>query len=106
MYRLVGSNPPSPDDFLSHVELANLGRMRRYWQDDCRASGLSVCSNLDDIKRLRSSIGPLRSKEIALGNTDGTGVMMATPAPNAGDSHHTWWLRIPHAVWTRFRTVT
>ena len=72
---------------------------------DCQAAGLSVYADLDDIKHQRKSVGPMRSKHIALGRVDGSGVMKPTPPAHSKNSHHTLWRYADDECWDNFQVV-
>lgn len=105
-YRLVEADPPAASDFMSHIELQKAGILsaKRNFADDCRAAGLSIFAEQQDAENVRESVGPLRSRLIAHGDTTGQGVMQHTPSNQK--SHHTWWLPVGAEPHPRFSVVT
>ncbi|MCV7252797.1 hypothetical protein H7J86_11535 [Mycobacterium hackensackense] len=103
-YRLVDV-PSSEEDFLSHLELKQLGiRNFRKFTDECVAAGLSVYSKVEDIYELQNLFPKMQSKAIAHGELTGDGVIK--PTPTRGNSHHTWWLPLESEPQTYFTSVT
>ena len=92
-YRIVRSNPPTDDDFISVVrgnrERA-LGLVRKGNITLCEAMGLSVYGYREDILQHASQSPQLGMfiSEIRLGPADGR--ILSTS--RRGNSHHTWWL--------------
>src|SRR4051794_11688442 len=79
MYRLVNSDPLTSVDFMSHMERLAAGMLKkRYWNDDCVASGLSVFVERDEADYVRRSVGPLRGAQLARGSIDNAGFMKHT----------------------------
>ena len=88
VYRFVRSNPPSSIDFCSNKE-----RFPRkdYGEDDCIACGLSVFTDVNEVKIAQQHIPGMKSKLIAkinLMNDDG---LILPSHSSYCDSHHTWW---------------
>lgn len=107
-YRIVDSDPPTSDDFVSNLRLKQLGLRfkggKRRWSDDCQAAGLSILEDLTEVKNLRDSCGPMRSKAIAYGDISDDGLIKHTPG-KSGASHHTWWLPVESQPALYFRVV-
>ena len=86
MFRLVRTDPPTENDFLSHrAEYPK----RRFPEDlRCRAAGVSVYEQRRDAVAARSSFPLLRGRRVCeVRLADGAGSIQQT-----GDgSHHTWW---------------
>ncbi|MDA8210192.1 MAG: hypothetical protein M0Z92_14495 [Actinomycetota bacterium] len=102
-YRLVDSSPPTETDFASHVELELRGTPRRKTITDehrCVACGVSLFSDLSEIKKLRKSVGPMRKKLIASGNLTDEVVALTGKG-----SHHTWWRRTDDISWQAFSVL-
>lgn len=92
-YRIVDEDPPDADDFLGDLRLQQLGKRRkRKWSDECKAFGVSILADRDEVLKLRNAVGPMREKAIAYGDITGDGVMKHTPNPPSMKSHHTWWI--------------
>lgn len=103
-YRLVFGEELSERDFLSNYK----EKPRRFdgWDGAllCQAMGTSLCASQEDIEYTRDSVGPLRSRLIAHGAIDGSGVMAATPAKGK-PSHHTWWRPLGEDKWKDFSVI-
>lgn len=104
-YRIVDEDPPDEEDFLGNLRLQQLGlRRKRRWDDECKAFGVSILADRDEILRLRQSLGPMRSKAIAYGDITGDGVLKHTPSGEY-KSHHTWWVPTSSESHKYFRVV-
>jgi hypothetical protein len=104
-YRLVRSDPPTEEDFESHYERHLAGRMRRFWDDDIKAAGISVFADKEDAEKSRAAIPALKNSKVALGNIDNSGRMQHTPG-RSGESHHTWWRPENDEAWKGFEVVS
>lgn len=86
VYRLALNNPPTGDDFFSHIESG-----KQYPPgSDCVAASVSVFKNYDDAVKMKKKI-PTYKKHgyIAEGSiNDNTGVVLESTA----SSHVDWWL--------------
>ena len=86
-FRLVRSDEPDDDDFLSHVERGINGRF-----DKCIASGLSVFTELKDVYKLKRRVKAFANRRVSRGKAESRdGLALHTPSKEE-DSHHTWWL--------------
>ncbi|MFF4594962.1 hypothetical protein [Amycolatopsis sp. NPDC001319] len=104
-YRFVGAESITESDFYNHHELLALGRVRsRFWDDDCKAAGLSLYRELEESKKQRQAVGPLRKKLIARGKIAGSGLSKHTPSERT-PSHHTWWRPVGDEAWKTFSVV-
>ncbi len=103
-YRLVDSDPVSEQDFWSYRQLldAGLERPRRSDPDPCLAVGVSIFDSPENAARVRGAFGALRSKRIAAGDLDGSGVVKQT----GRRGHHTWWRPADDTAWQGFAVVT
>ena len=100
VYRMVKENP-SPEDFLSFREL----KPGKAYPSECIASGLSVYTDAEGVRRLRSRVPRFRKMNVAIGMLDENhGKMKNTPS-NMHESHHTWWLTEKLEPWTFFGLV-
>lgn len=90
VYRFVGSFPPQPTDFKSHKER---WPSRDFGEQECKACGLSVFTDFEDIRVARSHVPGMAKKHIVcFGIDNAEGLIKATPATSHyGRSHHTWW---------------
>ena len=99
-YRMVKGDP-SPEDFLSFREL----KPDKAYPSECIASGLSVYTDAEGIRRLRSRVPRFRKMNVAIGKLDENhGKMKNTPS-NMHESHHTWWLAEDIEPWKFFAVV-
>src|SRR6185437_13501629 len=74
-YRIVDEDPPKEEDFLGNLRLQQIGlRKKRHWSDECKAFGLSILEDREEVWKLRQSTGPMREKAIAYGDITGDGV--------------------------------
>lgn len=101
-YRLVNSDPATEKDFWSVKRRVDAGLQRMppgaAGEDECLLVGTSVYDSLASIESTRRSVGPLRSKLIAFGSPDGSGVVKKTRGPG----HHTWWRPGDDEAWQNF----
>ena len=97
-FRFVKHDPPTNLDFRSHVEAG-----RAFHPIDlCKACGLSIITDPEDIMVMRASLPALRRLKLASGAFM-TGVMARTAGQ--AESHHTWWLPAGAIVHLDFRIV-
>lgn len=88
VFRLVSDSPPSARDFVPTI----IDQPHRSFapSEVCRACGVSVFTNIEDAKCMRSRFSPLRNKKLAIGTiTQEDGVVLETGT----GSHITWWLQ-------------
>jgi len=91
MYRLVGSDPPTSVDFLTHAELAKALKA-----NPCSRCGLSVFSSLGDVIKLYARVASQYGPE-----STGIGHLVARLelepmhgkmlADSNKSTHHNWW---------------
>lgn len=87
VFRLVKNDPPTRSDFIP------TSKIDPEESDDkkCTACGISVCTHVDDITKLRSRYKHFRDRKIASGELNPLlGKMLHTPFNEK--SHHTWWI--------------
>ncbi len=83
-YRVVKTNPPSPDDFKSYSESGTV----RKGGDLCKRCGLSIFDNWEGANAARLNF-PALGEHIACGNLNAVhGKIMQT---GANPHHCTWW---------------
>ncbi len=100
VYRLVKHNPPQAEDFLSTWEEFP----GRFPKPATINSGVSVCTDLQDIDRLTKRYGHLRNKKTAKGELNPQlGMIQETKA--SGKSHVTWWIPIGAEPWLVFEVI-
>jgi hypothetical protein len=88
VYRMIDGDTPESKDFLSFREL----NPTKSYPSDCIASGLSVYTQPEGIRQLRSRVPRFRKMKVAQGNLQPEhGKMKNTPS-NLHLSHHTWWI--------------
>ena len=96
-FRLVGSAPPAPVDFLPLlIEAPHRGFTP---EKLCMACGVSVFRTAADAIRTKNRFKPLRAKHVARGRIEPEdGLILETGQP----THATWWLQTaaPHARFT------
>ena len=89
VFRLVRNNPPTRDDF---VPLVLEQPEREFGKRLCQACGVSVYTDIEDVRRLQARVPGHRSKSIAKGElSPDMGLMMPTPTRKES-THTTWWL--------------
>ena len=86
VYRMVWSDPPIDDDFRSQ-RAKNPEKI--YQVTECRARGLSVYAQLEDVKFLAARLGLEGVYFCRVALATGAGRIQKTGAA----SHHTWWPR-------------
>lgn len=98
-FRVVRTDPPTPDDFLSHRELGKLPKA-----PPCRRAGLSTFRALDDAEHM-ALLFPVLGDHVARGTLDAEyGVAMLTPGQRP--SHTTVWPYTQTQRTAPFRFVT
>lgn len=103
VYRFVRTDIPTSVDFKSYKELFPT---RNFEEEECKACGLSVYTNLDDAKSAQRNIPGMAKRLLAQCDlTIQDGRIKATPAFN-GESHHTWWKPPRLAIENRFSIVS
>jgi hypothetical protein len=105
VYRMVGSNPPSPEDFVPQgPEMLGISPddPARY----CESFGLSVIADPEGFQATRRLVKSTRKKLlIACGTiTPDSGVVAHTPS-KARHNHHTWWIYEGVSPHTLFKVV-
>ena len=101
VYRLVRSDPPQAEDFLSTWEEFP----GRFPEPNIKISGTSVYTDQKDIPRLKKRIGHLRNRKTAKGELNSTlGMILHTPSYEK--SHHTWWIPIRAEPWLVFKVIS
>ncbi|MEO1166038.1 MAG: hypothetical protein AAFV98_19805 [Chloroflexota bacterium] len=92
---------PSDSDFLSFREL----KPEKSYPSECIASGLSVYTKIEGVRRLQARIPRFRKMNVARGNLNKThGKMKNTPS-QLHESHHTWWLESNCTPWAFFEIL-
>ena len=85
-FRLVRTDPPTPDDFLSQRQ-ENPGRMFS-GVTECQACGLSVFADRRDVEARALKLPRLKNRKLCRVTLPaGAGRIQQTFQP----SHHTWW---------------
>lgn len=102
VFRLAVNATPTREEFDPHI----ITRKKRYWKDDCIASGLSVYTEQTDACLLVKRIPKLRKQynyiaSATLNETDG----LIKHTPGEEESHHTWWMCEESNVWQDFNNV-
>ncbi len=101
-YRLVDSDPVTEQDFWSLKARVEAGLQRMppaaATEDECVIVGTSVYASAEEINALRNSVGPLRTKQVAVGSLSNSGVVKKTRGPG----HHTWWRPSADSAWQDF----
>lgn len=93
VYHLVQYNPPQVEDFVTYYQ-----EDPNFFQSNphliCKGCGVSVYTDLKDIRRLKKRYKKFKNRQIAEGNLNPTlGVMKHTPS-NRRKSHYTWWVPV------------
>ena len=90
IYRIIKGDTILNEDFKSYIEMGKSNTSQQY---PFIEYGISVNTNLEELKKAKRSIGALKKfKNIAVGKTyKYTGVVQLTPS-NIQPNHHTWWL--------------
>lgn len=95
VYCLVGSDPPTIEDFLSLRE-KKPNEVFKFDHDlvkVCESCSLSVFTDIEGIVLARKISRTLRNKKLAVGHlSKDSGKIKNTPSQRTGDTHHTWWL--------------
>jgi hypothetical protein len=84
----VRNEPPGRDDFKAwRVE-----NQTATVTDECKACGVSILQEMEDVRRLQRRVASQRSKRVAVGTLKPEfGVLKHTPGKYA-KSHHSWWV--------------
>ncbi len=102
VYRMIQVNTPTADDFLSFREL----KPGRSYPSNCIASGLSIYTEQEGIRRLRARVPRFRKMRVAEGQLNAEhGKMKNTPS-RLHHSHHTWWVAADATPETDFTVIT
>lgn len=92
-YRIVKTNPPQPDDFVSQYHqnrrLAN-SNIQRGRATQCETMGLSIYADINDAIRAARRYPRLGDKIATLTLLPASGKVI--PTPRNGNTHHTWWV--------------
>lgn len=93
VYHLVEHDPPQKNDFITYYE-----ENPKFFENNphlfCKGCGVSVYTDLRDIKRLRNRYKKFKHRHIAEGKLNPTlGLLQHTPSRRR-KSHHTWWFPI------------
>ena len=101
VYRLVRHNPPQAEDFVTFFE-RNPGRFKNEPNMMCQSCGVSVYTDMQDVKRLKNRYKRrFGRRKIAEGELNPThGVIQHTPSKEK--SHHSWWVPIGVKPWVVF----
>ena len=102
-YRFIAKDHDEPQskDFVSWREL-NLEKPCPDNIPECQACGLSVYSDLEEIRRMKKVIPKLRKMKIAGGSlTESSGKIKNTPSRNS-QNHNTWWVPQNENPWQYF----
>lgn len=87
-FRATEADRPTADDFIPWLAM----KPKRWRpQDECKAAGLSLYSDLPDARRMVKTLPLLKGKKlvaISIGPADG--VVQPTPSKTS-DYHCTWW---------------
>lgn len=88
VYRLISGDKAQASDFIPYFLL----KPGTDWKSrKCRACGLSVYTQKEDVEKAREINNGLRDFKIAKGHlSPESGRILETPSH--GDSHHTWWV--------------
>ncbi len=104
VYYLVNNEPPTPEDFLSKRQKNPKLRFPKD-EKECRACGISVYTEIEDLLKARQEFPGLGNLKVAVGNlTPNLGVIEPTPSRKF-PSHHTLWLAIDAQAWTVFHVI-
>lgn len=102
VYRMIEKSAPTEQDFKSFRELNPRRRLSRKMR--CRACGLSVYTEPQDILILRRQVPRFRTYSLSKGELEPRlGKLLHTPSRKTGESHHTWWVPVgaePEKVFT------
>ena len=105
VYRLVRSDPAQAEDFRTLFEENPRWSKNKPTTTVCKGCGLSVYTDLQDIKQLKDRYKRKFGKyKIAEGELDAKfGMIQNTPAKE--ESHHTWWVPVRAVPWTVFNII-
>ena len=92
-YRTIKGSVPVKKDFLPHWLLKTHNQQEWIKQGKaCQACGLSVNTNIENLKRKMDILPTLRNKNIVEG-TLAPNMGKVKPSPSLKDpDHHTWWI--------------
>lgn len=96
VYRWTNKPNPAPKDFKSYYDLYK-DRPEKHTGDMCLACGLSVYTNLEDMrpqddKQERTGVMRRRKREKSMMILDITPDSGRVKSTSNRDSHHTWWI--------------
>ncbi len=105
VYRLVRHDPPQAEDLKTYFE-----ENPRFFDSKpellCKGCGVSVYTDLRDIRRLKKRSKKLKNRHIAEGKLNPTlGRIQHTPSRRR-KSHHTWWVPIGIKSWSVFKVIS
>ena len=102
VYRLVRNDPVQAEDFRAFFEENPRWFRNKPTTTVCKGCGLSVYTDLQDIKQLKDRYKRKFGKyKIAEGELDAKfGMIQNTPSKE--ESHHTWWVPVKAEPWTVF----
>ncbi|MFB2891891.1 hypothetical protein ACE1CI_02990 [Aerosakkonemataceae cyanobacterium BLCC-F50] len=104
VYYLVKNDPPTPEDFFAKRQ-KNPRRRFSNNEQECRACGISVYTEIEDILNIRRIYPGLENLKVAVGDLiPNFGVIQHTSSTNS-PSHHTLWLAVGAEVWTVFQVI-
>lgn len=105
VYRLVQNDPAQPEDFRTFFEENSRWFTNKPTTTVCKGCGVSVYTELQDIKRLKDRYKRKFGKyKIAEGELDAKfGMIQNTPSKEV--SHHTWWVPVRAEPWTVFNII-
>ncbi len=90
VFRLVKKNRPVDNDFLSQ---AKRQPDKDFKEKQCQACGLSVYRDINDIRKMRNRVRPMRKRKIAKGTlSSNLGRILDTPSYEK--THMTWWVPV------------
>ncbi len=100
VYRLVEHDPPQKEDFLSTWEEFP----GRFSEPTTINSGVSVCTDLQDIDRLKKRYGHLRNRKTAKGELNPQ-LGKIQRSQGFTNSHVTWWIPVGAEPWRFFEVI-
>ena len=105
VYHLVQHDPPQTEDFITYYE-----ENPKFFESNphliCKGCGVSVYTDLRDIRRLKKRSKKLKNRHIAEGKLNPTlGRIQHTPSRRR-KSHHTWWVPIGIKSWSVFKVIS
>ena len=91
VFRLVKKNLITNKDFIT---LAQRKSDEDYGKDQCKACGVSVYRDINDARKMRKRVRPMRKKKIAKGTLrPNLGYILDTPSFHE-KTHITWWVPV------------